>query len=323
MEFLIVSKAPIITDIPKVSPQQRSPYATSHKTSPKRHKPKPRISLSLDTLTTECPKCDTSISELTNQIKRKKPRKARNSSSVPRCDHVNTSPQKVTKATHSVAPLPHRSAPVLSRSDLSPYKLCPKTTYQPLTLSPDKIIKRAISNIMCRSATYSNPATSNAAKGMFTPNRPPKSSPYRPINPGYPLVPYGTKQGHNMGHRNVPHKKRIYLSEPHNPGVSGSTAGRIPPLNSPIEVSRSIEFVPSLGDARSQVCLQKELRALESKRLAISLANSERERAQNERRICEEKLRAKSQFRAEIYSLNGVMRELEANKFNESLSAKV
>ena len=315
MEFLIVSKAPIVADIPRISPQQRPP----RKTSPKRHKPRPRLSLSLDTLPTDsrpvAPPADP-----TNQIKPKKRRKARKSHSTSRCAQISA-PLQVSKEIHPVVSSPHRSAPALNKHNrqLSPYKMCPKAISQPLTLSPDRIIKRAISNLMSRSVSYSNPAAYFPAKGMLTPNKPPRPNPY--INNSYtPLVPYRTKQVH----MNVPLKrKRVYLSETHNPGVMGSTAGRIPPLNSPLEVSHSIELVPSLGDAKSQVCLQKELRALESRRHAVAAANCERERAQNERRLCEDKLRAKSQFRAEIYALNRVMREFEEIKFNESLSAKV
>ena len=321
MEFLIVSKAPLITDIPKVSPQQRVLYNTSQK----RQKPKPKISLSLDTLTTEC---DKPTQNVTKVVKLKKRRKARKSNSISRCNQIENSPQKVSKYTknrhNSVISFPNRSVPTLNKPEVSPYKLCQNTISQPITFSPDKIIKRAISNIMCRSVT-SNPLTSKGVKTIFTPNcgatRPPRSNPYVSINTFNSLVPYGTKQ--NSGNRNVAHKKRIYLSDTHNPGIIGFTAGRIPPLNSPIEMSHSIELVPSLGDARSQVCLQKELRALESKRLAVSLASSERERAQNERRISDEKLRAKSQFRSEIYALNKAMRELEETKYNEFQSAKV
>ncbi|KAI6646195.1 hypothetical protein LOD99_9402 [Oopsacas minuta] len=314
MEFLIVSKA-AIRDVPKFGPPR--PYVSStNRTRQKWQTCKPKISISLDSL---------NVSEKCEKVKPKKIRKSKKSHSISLINHIENSPQKVSKYTNNRHIRTCPSNPVLTRytDNIFTPKLNVKPPAEPKEFSPDRIIKRAISNIMCRSATQPlhTPVTSNSIQELrnCVTHKLPTNSATKSIK--FP------KPGHFLSHQAIPpqssRKKRIYLSDPQNPGVVGSTAGRIPPLNSPIDVSHSFEIVPSLGDAKSQVSLQKELRNLEAKRIAISLANTEKARVMNDKRTEGEKLRARIQFRAEIYALNKEMRLLEENKFKEALSAKV
>ena len=291
MECLIVSKAALISESPRGLVRPPSYLTRPDRTGLRGRRSKPKISLSLDALTSERPASPAS------PVRHKKRRKERKSHSTPRSNQPDR--RNVTGDT-------------INRTDL----LSRKPPIQPIQFSPDRIIKKAISNMMCRSATLPlNPPTTSS-RTQFSNDR--------SIKIATSLLPY--TRGYNLRQHIVPHQtrmKKVFLSDTHNPGVVGVSAGRIPPLNTPIEVSHSIELVPSLGDARSQVSLQKELRQLGSQRLAISLVETERLRARNERKAGEDRTRAKSQFRAEVYALNKVMRQLEEDKFNESFSAKV
>ena len=293
MECLIVSKVALISESPRVLVRPSSYLTRTDRTGLRERRTKPKISLSLDALIGERPVSPAS------PVRSKKRRKVRKSHSTPRSNQPDR--RNVSDS--------------INRTDLLRSK---KPPIQPIEFSPDRIIKRAISNIMCRSATSlplnNTPTTSNKTQ----------LSNDRAIKITTSLLPY--TRGHNLRQLTVPlqtRRKKVFLSDIHNPGVVDLSAGRIPPLNTPIHVSHSIELVPSLGDARSQVCLQKELRHLESQRLAISLAETERLRAVNEKKAGEDRIRAKSQFRAEVYALNKVMRQLEEDKFKESFSAKV
>ena len=289
MECLVVSKAALISESPRVLVRPPSYLIRPNRTALGQRRTKPKISLSLDALIAERPVSPAS------PVRAKKRRKVRKSHSTPRSNQPDR--RNVSDDT-------------INRTDLLKSR---KPPIQPIEFSPDRIIRKAISKMMCRSATLplNTPTTSQVSND-------------RSIKIATSLLPYTA--GHKSRQQIVSHQtkiKKVFLSDTHNPGVIGVSAGRIPPLNTPIQVSHSIELVPSLGDARSQVSLQKELRHLESQRLAISLAETERIRAENEKRAGEDRIRAKSQFRAEVYALNKVMRQLEEDKFNESLSAKV
>ena len=337
-----MSKA-ALSDIPKPAPPRAILPPPGHSPvrkfrSKQRHFPtQTRHSLSLDTLSNLNNNSERQPDQTTEIYGRQADKsKCKKRSKKKRASSHSISPQRVAREAprrHS----PDKPVKILAnqtRDSNGPLK------QSDTVLCTDRIIKRAISNLMSRSATLSHPDTltpysttsmlklaPSPPKHCQSPSRPIRTSPHKNRNLFFrPNTGFPAPKFENLKIPPFPltnHKRRIFLSDTQNPGMTGSTSGRIPPLNSPISVSHSIELVPSLGDIRSQVSLKKELRALESKRQISTRAEIERERAISEKRAEEERMRAKEKFRAQIYALNSVMRDLEQEKFLEAQSAKV